>query len=79
MKSSKEQIEDFEREFIWFPLRYKRLEIPYDNRVYIFNSKGFKLIENGIEKTLNEMSLYELGSLWYLLPMFAGKINEVQE
>ena len=76
MESTKEQLKNFEKEFIWYGINYEKIEIAFKDKVYVFNEKGFSvMILEGIYMYLNEMNEQELGNCWYLIPVFLGKIE----
>jgi hypothetical protein len=54
-------IEEFEKEFIWYPLRESNLEVSYNGNTIKFTENGISLYDcNDIEYTLNEMNKEQL-------------------
>jgi Fe-S cluster assembly iron-binding protein IscA len=78
--NNKELIQECEKEFLWFVLKYGDLKLKEDNYTIVFNQNGFNYYDDmDIEYTLNEMSDKILLQVAQLLPCFVIPIMNKEE
>lgn len=77
MQTIKNKLIEFESKNAWFDKFKNKIEIPFNDTVYIIKKEGLSCVDiDGIEYKLNEMSKNQIDEFWFLLPAFIGKIEK---
>lgn len=74
---AKEILDEYAKQYVWVPLRYKKIDVEYNGVLFSLTESGFQCLDKGIGYTFSEMSDVQASICVRLLPEFSASINQI--